>query len=223
MSGGGGRIVEQNQTVVAAEIPGLDAALARDIYEHCFSTMDREVGGVLVGTMKRGSAPQVNASIRAQQADETAAQLRFTQDTWEHIHRELQAKHPGEQIVGWYHSHPGYGLFLSEQDLFIHHNFFQNRSQIALVLDPVAGEEAVFAWRPTGVEEYFRRKSSYEELFVPLRGRRAAAPRNLNLVQAARREPAGTSSSEASPVTTAIYLFVIALSMGIIFWELFLR
>ena len=49
-------------------------------------------------------------------------------------------------IVGWYHSHPGFGIFLSEHDRFIHRHFFGEPGQIALVIDPLAHVEGLFAW-----------------------------------------------------------------------------
>jgi len=36
----------------------------------------------------------------------------------------MDAQFADKKIVGWYHSHPGFGIFLSEYDLFIHRNFF---------------------------------------------------------------------------------------------------
>ncbi len=34
------------------------------------------------------------------------------------------ANSPNIDIVGWYHTHPSFGIFLSHHDLFIHQNFF---------------------------------------------------------------------------------------------------
>jgi proteasome lid subunit RPN8/RPN11 len=237
--------------VTDREIPGLESALQRDIYAHCFSTMDREVGGVLVGTVKPGSPPVVQASIRAIQADETAAQLTFTQDSWEHIHRVLERDYPSAQIVGWYHTHPGYGLFLSEQDLFIHQNFFQGRGQIALVIDPRALDEAVYAWAGEDVKEYIRRKTSYAAAPAPRAGNPRGAERATGSIPPGRVDtPTGPGSvpgdstrpnllqSAAAPstrlprvdlpaeplvLTTWIYLGVIGLSAGTVFWELFVK
>lgn len=44
----------------------------------------------------------------------------------------------GEYIVGWFHTHPGYGIFLSPTDLHTHYYSFQARNPkaIAIVLDP---------------------------------------------------------------------------------------
>src|SRR5262245_42626594 len=122
-------------------VRGLARVNERSIYPHVFQNADREVGGVLVGLAPAGGGglPRVRAAIPAIAADEQRATLTFTQDAWEHVHRVLDRDHPDLQIVGWYHSHPGFGIFLSEHDLFIHRNFFSGRSQIALVVDPLGG------------------------------------------------------------------------------------
>src|SRR4029453_14212343 len=47
---------------------------------------------------------------------------------------------------GWYHSHPGFGVFLSDYDVFIHKNFFTATHQIAWVFDPHSDSEGCFGW-----------------------------------------------------------------------------
>ena len=47
-------------------------------------------------------------------------------------------------IVGWYHSHPNYGVFLSATDRETQRVWFAQAWQIALVLDPVRGQSAAF-------------------------------------------------------------------------------
>lgn len=132
-----------------AEIVGLRAASTQTIYPHIFDNADREVGGVLVGRMPAdGGLPLITAAIPAISADEQRATLTFTQEAWAHVHQVLDSElPPDEQIVGWYHSHPGFGIFLSGHDLFIHENFFSAPSQIAVVVDPLACTEGAFAWR----------------------------------------------------------------------------
>ena len=70
----------------------------------------------------------------------------FTQDTWEHIYKVKDSEYPDHRIVGWYHSHPGFGVFLSDHDTFIHQNFFSSPQQVAWVYDPHSEEEGCFAW-----------------------------------------------------------------------------
>jgi len=140
-------------------IAGLQAVSDAVIYQHVFDNADREVGGVLVGrTAADGGLPLITGAIPAISADEQRATLTFTQEAWAHVHRVLESEFPAdEQIVGWYHSHPGFGIFLSGHDLFIHENFFNAPSQIAVVVDPHARMEGVFAWQDgelTGLFEH---------------------------------------------------------------------
>ena len=115
------------------------------INRHVSSETDREVGGVLLGPPSSEGPVSVQSSVQAVDAHESRGSLTFTQDSWTHIYEELDSL-PGMVIVGWYHSHPDFGIFLSEQDLFIHRNFFSDPRQIALVLDPIRNEHGVFSW-----------------------------------------------------------------------------
>jgi len=129
------------------------------IFPHAFNSSDREVGGVLVGyKSRRGSLPYVFGAVAAIAANEQRATLTFTQDSWEHVHRVMEADFPDGEIIGWYHTHPGFGIFLSEHDLFVHRNFFGDESQVAQVIDPHSGEEGIFTWENGEISESHRRK-----------------------------------------------------------------
>lgn len=53
------------------------------------------------------------------------------------------------RIVGWYHSHPGYGIFMSETDLNTHSKLLQfSPFVIALVVDPEINEFGIWALEP---------------------------------------------------------------------------
>ena len=53
------------------------------------------------------------------------------------------------RIVGWYHSHPGYGIFMSETDLNTHGKLLQfSPFVIALVVDPEINEFGIWALEP---------------------------------------------------------------------------
>ncbi len=113
--------------------------------------MKTEVCGVLIGH-EEGSTTVVEACIAGANAAQGGAHVTFTQDTWEHIYEIKDHDYPNERIVGWYHSHPGFGIFLSEHDLFIHQNFFSSPQQIAWVYDPHSDEEGCFGWRDGSIE-----------------------------------------------------------------------
>lgn len=128
------------------------------VIEHVFSSPEHEVGGVLVGEIRQVPAETiVRAAIPALQATSERASVTFTHDAWETVHQVLERDYPGQAIVGWYHSHPGFGIFLSQHDLFIQENFFSGPGQIAHVVDPQAGTEGLFGWRDGAIAPLIER------------------------------------------------------------------
>jgi proteasome lid subunit RPN8/RPN11 len=128
--------------------------IARSVLEeiHCHgkSFPNVEVCGLLVGKIYQdelGAFLYVQKMIRGEYASSQVAQVTFTPETWEHLYTTLDRDYPDLRILGWYHTHPRFGIFLSEADLFIHHNFFNTPEQIALVYDPHSGEQGVFIWK----------------------------------------------------------------------------
>jgi proteasome lid subunit RPN8/RPN11 len=120
------------------------------IVSHGAKDAGHEVGGVLVGELLAdGGGPyvRVDAVIEAVHAEEKGAELTFTHATWDHVNKEMDSRFAHKRIVGWYHTHPGFGIFLSDRDGFIHRSFFGEPFQIAFVYDPKRREHGVFAWR----------------------------------------------------------------------------
>lgn len=120
-----------------------------EILEYSERDMTRERGGFLLGGVY-GEAPQyvvIRHFHPALEAVGNSASLTFTHETWAALTRETQANFPNESLVGWQHTHPGFGIFLSGYDLFIHKNFFSQPWQVAMVVDPRATEFGFFHWR----------------------------------------------------------------------------
>ena len=122
-----------------------------EMQRHARVRLDVEVGGVLVGrpvTSETGKPYLlVEAGIPALAAESRQTNITFTAEAWTHIHQMIDRDHPGAAIVGWYHTHPSFGIFLSEMDLFIQHHFFDLPHQVAIVIDPVANTHGCFIWR----------------------------------------------------------------------------
>ena len=116
-----------------------------EIERHAFSDTAREVGGILVGSIN-GRSATVTGVIPALRATSGSANVTFTHEVWEDVHATIAADFPEQRIVGWYHTHPGFGIFLSEYDRFIQTNFFSDPAMRALVVDPLAGEAGWFEW-----------------------------------------------------------------------------
>jgi proteasome lid subunit RPN8/RPN11 len=86
------------------------------------------------------------------------ASVTYTPESWRYVTDKLAEMYPDETavIVGWYHTHPGFGIFLSGMDQFIHRNFFIQSWHVALVLDPNARRSGFFCWdrEQTKVDHY---------------------------------------------------------------------
>lgn len=124
------------------------------VEDHVFGDTSRELGGVLVGRLPEYGPAQVNAAIPALEAVGHRMNVTFTHDVWESVLEQVESDYPGQRIVGWYHSHPGFGIFLSEYDSFIQANFFSDPRMVALVVDPLAGRRGWFSYIDSAVSAH---------------------------------------------------------------------
>lgn len=126
-----------------------------ELVAHAKSSLAAEVCGVLAGHVcedDEGVFVSVEAVIRGTDASQASTHVTFTQETWNAIHKTLERDFPKLKIVGWYHTHPGFGVEFSEMDLFIQRNFFSGRTQLALVTDPLKGDVAICINTAEGIQ-----------------------------------------------------------------------
>jgi proteasome lid subunit RPN8/RPN11 len=135
----------------------IDLAAADAIERHALSDTSVELGGILLG--KECLDPTsgepfvwITQSLEAKHYANTQASFTYTHDSWEEITRERDKRYPESDIVGWYHTHPSFGIFLSHHDLFIHRNFFSQPLQVAYVVDPINQTRGFFQWRDGGMQ-----------------------------------------------------------------------
>ncbi|WP_433964479.1 Mov34/MPN/PAD-1 family protein [Tunturiibacter gelidiferens] len=66
-------------------------------------------------------------------------------DDWPSAWRRLSSRgFDQQQLVGWYHSHPGHSIFLSTTDLQTQALWFRQPWHVALVFDPVSLDLGAF-------------------------------------------------------------------------------
>jgi len=140
-------------------------AVLEQVLEFSAGDMAREVGGFLLGGLYSGKTEGGATSVESLQyvvvrhfhpafaAESKSASLKFTHEVWSALHRDIEQRFPDESILGWQHTHPSFGVFLSAYDLFIHKNFFSQPWQIALVVDPQREELGFFHWRAAEVRD----------------------------------------------------------------------
>lgn len=223
--------------VFPAPYPACDfrVHIAADAHEEIVrhSRMDTrvELCGVLVGKVlkdKFGPFAVVEDIIRGEYAENRGAQVTFTQETWSHIFSVLDEKFPDQKIVGWYHTHPGFGIFLSPMDTFIQRNFFNLPWQVAFVIDPLGEQEGLFEWRegqPVASAQYwvgqtvhfpkqgrvvsFPEPAKAEEPSVPMA--QPAAAQNAAGEEARPREMARAGTSVWSIVNFILLLLILGI------------
>jgi proteasome lid subunit RPN8/RPN11 len=136
----------------------LDRKPADAIERHALRDTTVELGGILLGKEcldDQSGLPFVwiTESLEAKHYENTQASFTYTHDSWEEITRERDRLHPELDIVGWYHTHPDFGVFLSSHDLFIHRHFFAQPLQVAYVVDPIRQTRGFFQWRGDAVAQ----------------------------------------------------------------------
>ncbi|MFW9818686.1 MAG: Mov34/MPN/PAD-1 family protein [Candidatus Thorarchaeota archaeon] len=85
--------------------------------------------------------------IGAVYSDKTyTSQIEGTAGLYQKKFQRIKKKKNNEnlRIIGWWHSHPNLGCFLSSTDLLTQKYFFPKEYQVALVLDPIQNEFEFF-------------------------------------------------------------------------------
>jgi proteasome lid subunit RPN8/RPN11 len=148
----GRRLPSGTNTWMAADVL-MDEPPLRAAQAHALSSPNREVAGVLVGPPPEKQPDgryvvHVMDTIIAKHTVMQGASVTYTPESWRYMNDKLRERYPDETavMVGWYHTHPGFGIFLSGMDQFIHQNFFTQIWHVALVLDPRAKTSGFFCW-----------------------------------------------------------------------------
>jgi len=133
---------------------------------HSVSDMRNEVGGILIGQWcvdeNREQFVVIEHALPARYTRQSSVYLAFTQDSLVDMHEQIDANYKGSKIVGWYHTHPNMGIFLSHYDTWLHNNFFPEPWQVALVVEPVSGTAGFFVRQKNNMFDPTRYFGFYE-------------------------------------------------------------
>ncbi len=128
--------------ITSSALEGLNVYLESDV--------SREHGGVLIGlpytdTITGKTFVDVRAAIPAFYSEGSPTSLQFNPEAWEYISGLIEESFPGHIVVGWFHSHPGLGVYMSGTDRATQRSFYAHPWNLALVVDPLAHDSAWFA------------------------------------------------------------------------------
>lgn len=127
----------------------LDEKALRQALQHAKSAAEKgnEAMGLLAGEVRewRGKRYVLVEDYLTGDNSATSVSVRFSQEAFPHLAEQInQARKEGKIIVGWNHSHPNYGCFLSPTDVSTQKKYFSEEFNIAVVVDPVRREKKVF-------------------------------------------------------------------------------
>lgn len=135
------------------------------------SDTTKELGSIILGDYSEELGKThviISDYVEAKYTDASASTLTFTHETWDYVHREHERLYPQKKIIGWQHTHPNYGIFLSNYDMFIHENFFNMPFQIAYVIDPIQNIRGFFQWK-NGKIEKLKGYYIYDDIGKPIK------------------------------------------------------
>lgn len=119
------------------------------------SDLENEVGGFLIGKWQVDIETNeqfivIDTVLPAHHTRQGAAFLTFTHDSIVAMHNNLETYYPEKELVGWFHTHPRMGIFFSEMDTWLHMNFFPEKWQVALVIEPHSATGGFFIQQTDG-------------------------------------------------------------------------
>lgn len=135
------------------------------------SDTSKELGSIIIGDYSNELGKThvvISEYIEAKYTDASASTLTFTHETWDYVHAEHERRYQNKRIIGWQHTHPNYGIFLSNYDLFIQENFFNLPFQIAYVIDPIQNLRGFFQWK-NGKIEKLKGYYIYDDIGKPIK------------------------------------------------------
>lgn len=126
-------------------VPG---AVFEEMMQHLKGDCTVERIGILVGRPYRRPCSEqllacVDAALPVEDLDATRSRVSIGKRGWTETWKGL-ASSPEGQMIGWYHSHPDHGVFLSAVDRKTQALWFVQRWNVAIVVDPIRGEHQAF-------------------------------------------------------------------------------
>jgi proteasome lid subunit RPN8/RPN11 len=108
-----------------------------------------EVMGLMLGSIHRheGTTYALVRDVATTDLEASSVYVRFSRGGWEQLFSSLDDCGFNYVIVGWYHSHPGHGCFMSPTDVDTQRGIFNQPYHSAIVVDPINREIEAFGLR----------------------------------------------------------------------------
>lgn len=161
------------------------------------SDTSKELGSIILGEYCQEHGKNhviISQYIEAKYTDASASTLTFTHETWDYVHSEHEKRFLDKKIIGWQHTHPNYGIFLSNYDMFIQENFFNLPFQVAYVIDPIQNLRGFFQWKNGRVEK-LKGYYIYDDVGKPIK---------IEQTKVKKEKPAPAKTSKTASILMAL-------------------
>jgi proteasome lid subunit RPN8/RPN11 len=178
----------------------------KTIWKHAKEGMPNGVGGILLGGLYRDPDKdedyvEIHNAFPSASSFNEEMSLRVVNRVIADMEQVSLKTYPNQIVIGWYHTHPGKGIFFSENDVLIHETFYRETPNVALILDPLMEIDplretykniAFFYWKGRSVEKssgyYAYKPRQLAESISPTDKLREKYHRRLALIKSAREQ-----------------------------------
>jgi proteasome lid subunit RPN8/RPN11 len=147
----------------------IDIQVIFKAYKYFVEKLPKEAMGFLIGSLYRyeGKIWVEISDFVPLKAEASETRVVPLEGSLKKVGKLLQKKKA--LIVGWAHSHPGFGCFLSDIDLTTQRKYFSLSHQVALVMDPYTGEYDLFVLKDLSYQrphfkEIIKKEHKYAEI-----------------------------------------------------------
>ena len=130
---------------------------------------------VLVGNSERSGGKRhlyIKGALPVENVTEKQGKYFFTEKLWGNIHQECEKYFPGQEIMGWFLSRPGFTIQQNAIMEETHRTYFSGADKVLFVTEPVEGECAFFGFdgnrfaRQSGYYIYYEKNEQMRELIM---------------------------------------------------------
>jgi len=123
------------------------------LYQYARSSVNGEKLAVLMGKTNIINGQKtvfISGVIQARFTEKIKGVETITKQSWKYISEEMEKYFPDLSIVGWMHSRPSFGAFVTSRDEAYHKKVFNSDSQVFFVVDPVDRIDRFYAMDESG-------------------------------------------------------------------------
>lgn len=124
----------------------ISQATLESMIDHGEEDLDVEVMGLMTGRVFRdddGTYAIINGVLRSALISDEYS-VKFDKSSTDKLFDGVDSMNDDDVIAGWYHTHPGFGCFMSDTDQKTHQGIFGNDCGFAVVIDPLGQEIKAF-------------------------------------------------------------------------------